>query len=522
MTDRDPGVRVLTEPLGGSELGRAVQAGTLPAAIQPWWPRSAAEWSAHVSRVRASAPADWLPALAPALGAGAAAERLGRAAREGIVVTTGQQAGLFGGPLYTLSKALSALALADVLQASLGVPVAPVFWAATDDADFLEAATVHIVGADGVQRLALTAPPPSGTPMARTPLGDVTELLRQLHRACGSTAHARFFEQARVAYSTEQTLGAAYVKQLRQLFEPLGMAVLDSSHPAVRAASAPLMRRALARAHDVHEALVARSDAIRAAGFEPQVGDDRGLSLVFAHERGVKRRLSVDEARSADSASGTLSPNVLLRPVVERALLPTAGYLAGPGELAYFAQVSAVAQALDAAVPVGLPRWSGTVIEAPTARALSRLGIEPGDAADVHALEKRFARAAIPAEVADAWTRLAQRLTASLDELDAAIRDSALVPLPVIEGLRRSLSHRLGRTERRLLAAAKRRDDQVRRDIATITAALYPSGKRQERTLSFVPMLARSGDALLEAMLAAARQHATKLVAARDEAAASR
>ena len=508
-------LRVLTEPLGGSPLSLAAQEQRLPAPIQPWRPRSTADWSAHVARVRASASAEWLDALRPALQpSDEALGRLTAAANGGVVVTTGQQAGLFGGPLYTLSKALSALAFADAVQRGLGVPVAPVFWAATDDADFLEAAEAWVASAEGVSRVVLDGAPPAGTPMASTPLGDTRELLRQLHRACGSSAHERYFEMARVAFSGRRTMGEAYVELLRQLLQPLGIAVLDASHAVVRARAKPLLHRALERAAEVRDAVAASSQAIRAAGFEPQVDDDRGLSLVFSNEGGMKRRLSVDEARAAGPNTAALSPNVLLRPVIERAILPTVGYVAGPGELAYFAQVAGVAHALDAATPVGLPRWSGTVIEPFTERALSRLGIEPGDAANVHALEKRFAQASMPPEVADAFARLQRQIADSVTGLGAAVRASRLVPMPVIEGLQRSLDHKLGRAERRLLAAAKRRDDQVRRDIALVSGALYPNGKRQERVLNFVPMLARNGDALMAALLAAARAHADALVPA--------
>ena len=516
MSDPRARMEVLTESLGGSVLSRAVREGRLPAGLQPFQPRTLADWTAHVASVRASAGPEWLSSLAGAFEASGAAEaRLARAARDGIVVTTGQQAVLFGGPLYTLSKAISALALANALQEALGIPVAPVFWAATDDADFLEASRVHVGSADGLRRLALAEAPPAGTPMSRAALGDTTALLQHLHRACGSGAHERFFEMARAAWSTQPTLGGAYVAHLRALLQPLGIAVLDSAHPAVRGAALPLLRRALERASAVHDALAERADALRSHGFEPQVADDRGLSLVFAHEEGVRRRLAVAEApRAAAGASPELSPNVLLRPVVERAILPTAAYLGGPGEIAYFAQVTAVAGALGAADPVVLPRWSGLVVEPHAARALGRLGVRPADCADAHALETRFARATMPAEVTQSWERLQQALAASLDDLDAAVRDTRLLPPAMIAGLRRSLGHKLGRAERRLLAAAKRRDDQVRRDIMTVVSALHPLGKRQERVLNFVPMLARGGDPLLAEMLAGARRHAASLVGA--------
>jgi bacillithiol biosynthesis cysteine-adding enzyme BshC len=519
--------RVLTEPLGGSSLSIAVQTGRLPAELQLRRPTGVSEWKEHAEHVRRSAASGWLDALRPAiLPSGAAAKRLERAggAEKGIVVTTGQQPGLFGGPLYTLAKALSALALADALERELGIPAAPVFWAATDDADFLEARVAHVADADGLRELLLSERPPAGTPMANTTLGDMEALLEQLRKASGSTAHAEFFELARTAFTSERTLGSAYVRLLRGLLEPLGIAVMDASHEAVREAARPVLLDALDRAGEIAKATGDRAADLRRAGFEPQVEDDRGLSLVFAIERAagagreqgaIKRRLSVDEARTkgrSSLSSAALSPNVLLRPVVERALLPTVAYVAGPGELAYFIQANAVATALGREPVVGVPRWSCTIIEPFAARALVRLGIEHSDIKDRHALERRLASASLPASVAAAWKRLQEQVHSAVRDLGAAVGRESLMPPTVIEGLERSLAHRLSRTERRLLAAAKRRDERVVRDIAAASAALFPLGQRQERVLNYIPILARSGDALLEEMRSAAAKHADTLL----------
>src|SRR5439155_4896471 len=141
--------RVVTEPLGGSPLSRAVQERRLPPDLQPWSPNGIREWREHAERVRGARSASWYDELRPALApTGAAATRIERVAAEGgVLITTGQQAALFGGPVYTLSKALSALALADQLERDLGMPTCPLFWAATDDADFLEASLIHVADA---------------------------------------------------------------------------------------------------------------------------------------------------------------------------------------------------------------------------------------------------------------------------------------------------------------------------------------------------------------------------------------
>ena len=166
--------RVVTEPLGGSPLSRAVQDGVAPAEWYRARPRGSAEWSAHAASVRAEfAASRWLAGLRPAFDAsGPASERLERvASQNGIVVTTGQQPGLFGGPLYTLLKAFSALALADRIERDTGIPTAPVFWAATDDADFAEASWTAVADEGTVRRLTITRKGQDGLVMAEMPLG---------------------------------------------------------------------------------------------------------------------------------------------------------------------------------------------------------------------------------------------------------------------------------------------------------------------------------------------------------------
>lgn len=512
--------RIVAEPIGGSALSRAVQGGTLDASIALPAPRSAAEWKARAASTAAQAPVGWLDALRDAFGgAGHDLDRLARVAdRGGVVVTTGQQAGLFGGPVYTWTKAIGALALANAIERATGTPAAPVFWAATDDADFAEASATYVVSDGGVRRLASHRAPAAGTPMALAPIGDLSGPLRDLRAACGSLAFERAYAAVEQAYRASATVGSAYVTLLRAILEPLGIAVLDSSHPAVRVAGQSVLRRALDRAPEVAAALDARHAALVALGYEPQVADVTGLSTVFVHEAGLKRRVPVGEAAAvrAAAAADALSPNVLLRPVLERAILPTVAYVAGPGELAYFAQVSAVAGALDAAQPVAVARWSCTIVEPAVDRALSRLGIGLDDLTQGAALEGRVARAGLSDDV-----------RAGLDDLRAALRDGlaslsardegttggALLPGAVVEGAARQIGFRLDRLERRLVAAAKRRGSDALRDLRLAQAAILPDGHRQERTLNFIPFLARYGDALIAAMRESAAGHAERVVA---------
>ena len=508
--------RVVTQSLGGSSLAELAARGDGRAFFAER-PQTVEAWRAHIQTVRDQTPADWLTTIAPALGASSPArERLARVARDrGVLVTTGQQPGLFGGPIYSWSKAISALALADALQDATGIPTAPLFWAATDDADYAEASVTRVATREGLVELRLHAPAREGVPMAEQPLGDVSELIAKLTHAAGSGAYEIALATVRAAYSESNTVGGAYVALMRKLLEPLGVAVLDASHASVRIASRPLLMLALRRAAEVDAALIERDGALRAAGYEPQVRLVSDLSLVFEYANGAKRRVPVRRALSVvESGDAALGPNVLLRPILERVLLPTVAYAAGPGELAYFAQVSAVASALGAPAPLAVPRWSGLIIEPYVERILQRYGLGPEELRSPHAALRRLVAERVSPDVAQSLTNMRDTLQRAVDALRRALaRDSRpLVEARVVDGAEGQLMHRVDRIDRRILAAAKRREAEVTAHVEAAHAALHPLGQPQERVLNLIPILAREGPGLFAAMRAAAAEHAASLV----------
>jgi bacillithiol biosynthesis cysteine-adding enzyme BshC len=510
-------VTITHASLGGSPLSRAIQSQAVPAEWRVRAPHDRATWRSHLESVRSEA-GDWLAPVREAFGPmrhTAVRHRLTEAARHGVIVTTGQQPGLFGGPAYTITKAVSMLALADTLSSEFGMPVAPVFWAATDDADWREAATLHVVGRDGLQALTMPGPVTDGVAMADVPLGELQVLRDALRAASGSAVDPTVLDLIDAAYADGATVGSAYVTWLRSLLEPLGIAVLDASHPALRCTLDPVARAALRAAPRVEQALQARTHAIVEAGFSPQVELVDGLSLVFETDSRLRSRVPVTRAATvADSAPlGSLGANVLLRPVLERAVLPTVAYVAGPGELAYFAQVTAVAEALALPVPVAVPRWAADWREAHVERLMDRLGVTDEELRDPHAPETRLAHAAMDRDVADALERLRVTIDTQVATLTRAVADDdALVPAAVVSGLARDLAHKVDRMERRLVAAVKRRTHGVNRDIAVVRAARHPLGRSPERVLSLVPVLARHGLGVLAAMREAASEHARALL----------
>ena len=508
--------RVVAEPVGGGPLARAAVEGRTPHGWYALRPVGAAAWRAHVAAVRSHGNQDWLAALAPAFNAsGAAAKRLESVAQgRGVVVTTGQQPGLFGGPGYTWLKAFSARALADRIEQATGIPAAPVFWAATDDADFAEASWTAVAFDAEVRRLRIERQGFDGQVMAAQPLGDVTRQFEDLCAAAGSAPNLELLEHARRAYRADATVGGAYVELLRALFEPLGIAVLDAWHPAVRDAARPTLLEALRRAPVIDEAVSLRSVAIERAGFRAQVARVPKLTLVFrTSPSGIKERIPISQAGDvAVQPQLVLSANVLLRPVVERAILPTVGYFGGPGEVAYFAQVGAVAEALGQPMPLVLPRWSATIIEPVIDRMLGRLGMVFDDIKTPHHAERRAGDRAMPALVRDTLDAMRADVEARLNALRDSAEGSALVQASTIEGARHQLRFRIDRLERRYRTAAFKADAAAVRDLGSVRAALMPEGQRQERVLNPLPLVARHGDALVDLLRAGAATHAAQLV----------
>lgn len=507
-------MRIISTPIGGTGL---TGIGVNKAGSSPWFepvPADASAWERRAELIRSSlVTTDWLASLAPGFNAtGAAAERLKRAAAGGFVITAGQQPGLFGGPLYTWWKALTALSLANRLESETGLPVAPVFWAATDDSDYAEAAGTVVATNTGESRLSLPSLENTGRALADVPLGDVSALLDVLVSASGSAPNSAALDLVKHAYSPSHTVGSAYVDLLRSILEPLGISVLDASHPSVRAAAFPVLKHALIDSQAIEDSLVARSAELKEKNLSPQVKIVKARSLVFEASDGERDRVRIKDVASVAvrAKEGDLGPNVLLRPIVERSILPTVAYVGGPAEVAYFAQVTAVADAMKTPRPVVVPRWSGTIVESRIQGILDQYNLNVEDFRDPHAPETRMARESLPAELMGRIAELRKSIESSLVSLSAA-EQSDIVPSAVVEGLKRNVAHRVDRLERRYVAAVKRNGNETLRDIAIARGALFPGGAPQERALNFIPFLARFGDEIIASVLAEIDKHVASI-----------
>lgn len=462
------------------------------------------------------------PALADAILASPARESaLERLAQAGAAaVTSGQQPGLFTGPLYTIYKALSTAGLARVLERQWQRPVVPVFWIAGDDHDFAEASHASWIGNDGSLRSA-ELPPRSPdaplTPMYRQPLGaEIGKILELLE----SDLPASEFREWTVGwlrkhYRPEATVAESFGGALAELLAPAGIVCLDSTHPAAKRAAAGYLVRALGLARDLNRDLAHRAEDLQSAGLEPGVPIDEQATLVMLEAQQGRDRLLIEKEdfitrrsrerftlpmlqRIAAAEPGRLSPNVLLRPVIESALLPTVAYLAGPGEMSYLPLARPVYERMRVPRQAVLPRWSGILVEPRVERVLRKFGIDLSDLLEpAGALEARLVRSQLPEAASHTLEALRHALTSGYDALvESATAIDPTLSRPV-QGVKHQALSGLQDIERKLVHHLKRRQETELGQLAKARTLVLPDNQPQERVLTAAPFLARYGPSLI-------------------------
>jgi bacillithiol biosynthesis cysteine-adding enzyme BshC len=462
------------------------------------------------------------PALADAIITSPARDSVLRRLGEpgALVVTTGQQPGLFTGPLYTIYKALSTAALARILERQWQRPVVPVFWVAGDDHDFAEASQASWVSADGSMRtVALPPRPPDAplTPLYREPLGPtVADLLGALE-ADLPPSEFRDWTTAwlRRHYQPAATVAGSFGGALAELLAPAGVVCLESTHPAVKRLAARHLVRALGLARELDQDLEQRAEDLRATGTDPgvPVGDQATLVMLegplgrdrlvidnggFLTRRG-RERFDLDALqRIAAEEPGRLSPNVLLRPVIESALLPTVAYLAGPAEREYLALAAPVYQRMRIPRQLVLPRWSGILVEPRVDRVLQKFNIELSELLEPPgALEAKLVRSQLPEETTHALETLRATLQAAYEDLARSAAEIDPTLTRAVQGVKHQGLAGLQDVEKKLVQHLKRRQETELGQIAKARALVLPDNKPQERTLTIAPFLARYGTTLV-------------------------
>ncbi len=452
---------------------------------------------------------------------GAGAETLQNIARlrspDAVAVVSGQQVGLFTGPLYTIYKALSAVKLAGCLT-QRGTEAVPVFWMATEDHDWEEVQAAEFTACDG--RLA-SADVPRELHLDGTPVGDVVldeqinETVQRLLDLLPTTEFLPDLERIlRDAYRPGRAYGAAFARMLTALVRRHGLVLLDPLDARLKRLAAPLYSEAARRAPEIAAAIEARSRALEAEGYHAQVHTSPDSFPLFLHIAGVRRAVTrnsegryqakgasdgetytVEElAQLAANEPERFSPNVTLRAVVQDYLLPTIAYFGGAAEVAYFAQTAEAYRLLARPATPILHRASLTLVERRTGRTLERYGLQLTDFFQgLDAVIARVVEEHLGAEQAQAFSRAEESISHALTALGADLRRFDPTLADALAHGTQKIDYQLTGLRTRFYRAQMARDRAAHRQLERADAALYPEKTLQERLLNLTSLIARHG-----------------------------
>ena len=499
-----------------------------PAALRRWYPANpfSMDWastSPTLDPSHCSLLADALQTQAEKFAAGEAVfaniERLRQGA---AAVVTGQQVVLFGGPLLTLLKAATAIRKAQDATKASGREHVPIFWLATEDHDLAEVDQLALLSKTDVETLSLGLKAPRPVPVGTLPVDSGSDeglkhLEATLNQASELLAWAPISNELRECYVPGATLASAFGRLLTNIFADFGLIVMDAASRDFHAMGASVLQAALERADELEDALLVRSQDLEAAGYHAQVLVTADHSLLFLIDTESGARLPLRRTADGEWKAGTrayttaellqilaaeperLSPNALLRPVFQDTILPTAAYIAGPAEIAYFAQSEVLYSRILGRVTPVLPRLMATLVEPALASTLVSHEVEfPQvlEAKTIANMALRLGARAMPVEgkrkIAAVGSSMDAELTALTEYMTSMSAD-----LGRAAGVSASkMRYQMNRLRRMAANFELQKQASLHKHAAAIMQNLYPDGHLQERLLGGVWFLARYGDAL--------------------------
>jgi bacillithiol synthase len=434
-----------------------------------------------------------------------------------FAAVTGQQVGLFGGPLFSLFKALTAVKCAEE-STRAGVDCVPIFWLATQDHDLAEVQQAHLPGNEGVLET-ITAPSAAleNVPVGTVEFGsEITQLVESATQLLGESDLSEILPEC---YRAGETYGSAFARLFSRVFADWGVILLDANDPELNRAAEPMYRAAVEAAAELDQKLLARGKELEASGYDQQVRITEASTLLFALQDGeriaVQRRENAfsstldfvigekkisqaDLLRQITSAPEQFSPNVLLRPVVQDYLLPTLVYAGGGAEIAYFAQAAVVYESLLRRVTPIVPRFSATLVEPRLQSLLERYQLSlPDIFRGPERLREQLAEHALPKEMHFAF----ESAEASLETSMSALRDVLLnldkTLVDAANTAREKIHYQIDQLRARAARAELRQAEVLGRHAQLLSNALFPNKILQEREISGIYFLARYGTGLL-------------------------
>lgn len=439
---------------------------------------------------------------------------------DSVVVITGQQAGLFTGPLYTIFKALTAIKLAEHLRTQ-GVNAVPMFWIAAEDHDFQEVNHTRLVNREGhLATITYTAcSPKEGKPVGHVKLAEgISENIDQLIAALPESEFVpRLAEDFRDSYQAGTGFADAFGKMMMKLLGQFGVVLINPLDDRLKHVSGEIYSKAMTRGPEFADRLVTASAQLEAAGYHSQVytsheavplfmlDDGRRTAMVrredgrFYLKNGEKSFAAEELLDTVRRCPNCFSPNVTLRPIVQDYLLPTVAYIGGPAEIAYFAQLRPNYSLLGRVEPVVLPRATFTLIEKRHAKTMNKYGIEFNDLFEgQESVLKKVVEGSLDNDTTRVFEETEKLFEEQLEKLRASLVSVDPTLGEALKGGREKVLYQLQNLRTRFIHNRSKRDETTQQQIERLFAVLYPNKGLQEREINFSYFLARYGYDLID------------------------
>ena len=444
----------------------------------------------------------------------ATARNLDRLGDGAVAVVTGQQVGLFGGPAYSVYKALTAVHVARELT-ERGVNAVPVFWLATEDHDLAEVNHCFFPKRGGFERFELPAEGLADRRVGEIHLGEgVQPLTSQLIAMLEGSWAEEAGRCVTASYAPAETFGSAFGKLMARMFAGRGLILLDPLSRDLHRLALPVLRRALAEHATLATELVARGEALEKAGFHAQVKVTERSTLLFRVVGG--QRLGLRPANgglaagdNTESLEATLSamethpeefsPSALLRPVVQDTLLPTVACILGPAETAYHAQTSLLYKKLLGRAPAILPRASFTLVPPHVSNLLKKYEMAPEEILQGrHKLRARLEAEALPQALSARFDEGEQTIKTLIDSLREPIAKLDQTLLGALDSASEKMLYQLSGLRAKAGRAEGFRTGVLHTHENEIASWLFPNNALQERSFGLLTFLAAEGPELLD------------------------
>lgn len=437
---------------------------------------------------------------------------------DAVAVVTGQQLGLFGGPLYTLYKTLTTIQLAARMEAEMGRSVVPVFWLEGEDHDFEEIAWCGLFDGDTPRTIICPEDEAQiGRAIGRRTLPQsITATLDELEGLLQPTEFRNdVMHMLRDAYIPGSTFLAAFVQVMQAMTGPGRILFVSPDDPDLKRLGDHVFEHEINDWQGSHERLESVSASLSST-WHAQVTSaptnlflhrENGRQAVDAGEQGLTLRdgTPLTEAELLDLLArepGSFSPNVVLRPLLQDAVLPTAAYVAGPGEVAYFAQFKPLYAWAHIPMPIIYPRASVTLLERRIEKILDRYELDIPDLEDQ--LERLFRKVVLDKmdvdldeAFASAGTHFHEAVNAIkpvIEQVDASLVKSA-------EAMRAQFMKEWSGLKNRLVKSERSRHEIVKDQLERATQSLVPDGKLQERFVSPIYYMNKYGPDFTQRLL---------------------